>query len=59
MAENIKEAAPCGIAAFLHVSTATAQKMRNKHLFPVYFTGSKLFTFSDEVISALKSKGDN
>jgi hypothetical protein len=45
-----------GVAAFLNISVATAQKLKNENKIPFYNTGTKVFFFSDEIISALKNK---
>ena len=43
------------IATYLQLSTSTVQKMKNLDKFPVYYTGSKLYTYSDELEQALKN----
>lgn len=46
-----------GIANYLKCSVKTAQDLKDKNLFPVYWVGSKLYTYSDEVESGLKKGG--
>ncbi|MCE5174675.1 MAG: hypothetical protein ABFC90_09590 [Bacteroidales bacterium] len=57
--ERIKLKGIRGIASYLGIAPSTAQKLRNKNIFPVYFTGGKLFAFSDEVTKSLKYKEIN
>lgn len=54
--ERVKLKGIRGIASYLEISPSTAQKLRNKNIFPVYFTGGKLFAFSDEVTKSLTYK---
>lgn len=46
-----------GIANYLRCSVKTAQDLKDKNLFPVYWVGSKLYTYSDEVELGLKKGG--
>jgi hypothetical protein len=43
-----------GIAEFLDCSTRTAQELKDKNVFPVYWVGKNLYAYSDEVEAALK-----
>jgi hypothetical protein len=43
-----------GIAEFLDCSTRTAQKLKDKGAFPVYWVGRNLYAYSDEVENGLK-----
>jgi len=43
-----------GLSNFLEVSLPTAQRLKNKKLFPFYESGNKVYFFSDEVNAGLK-----
>lgn len=45
-----------GIASYLGCSTRTAQSMKNKGLFPVYYVGKNLYAYSDEVEAGIKDR---
>ena len=45
-----------GIAEYLDCSTRTAQELKDKGLFPVYWVGKNLYTYSDEVEAGLKDR---
>ena len=46
-----------GIADYLGCSSKTAQSLKDRGLFPVYWTGKNLYAYSDEVESGLKDGG--
>jgi len=43
-----------GIAEYLHCSIRTAQALKDKGLFPVYWVGKNLYAYSDEVEAGIK-----
>lgn len=45
-----------GLASFLSVSYATAQKIKNEHCFPVYQRGRIMVFKPDEVLAGMKTK---
>lgn len=45
-----------GLAEFLHVSTPTAQKMKNNKLFPCYQDGRVCVFKANEVLKAMRAK---
>ncbi|GET19873.1 DUF3853 family protein [Prolixibacter denitrificans] len=45
-----------GIAKYLKCSVRTAQALKDKGLFPVYWVGKNLYAYSDEVEEGLKEK---
>ena len=45
-----------GLAEFLSISLATAQKLKDSGKFPIYNTGKKVFFQPTEVLEGLKEK---
>ena len=45
-----------GLAQFLSISLATAQKLKDSGRFPIYNTGKKVFFQPTEVLEGLKDK---
>lgn len=45
-----------GIAKFLGCTPKTAQSLKDKGLFPVYWIGKNLYAYSDEVEAGLKDR---
>lgn len=45
-----------GIAKYLKCSIRTAQALKDKNSFPVYWVGKNLYAYSDEVEAGLKDR---
>lgn len=54
--EHLKLRGIRGIASYLGCSTRTAQSMKNKGLFPVYYVGKNVFAYSDEIEAGIKDR---